>query len=800
VSQGNGFTNTFNFSFIIPLVAELFVTYVDTNDVEWPLSSSQYSVSGLDNPSGGVVTYPLTGSPIPIGSSLIIQRIVAYQQLTSLVNQSGYYPNVVEQALDNLTMQTQQLAAASQLALTVGQSSTAANLSLPSSSTIRSNNLIGFDASGNVDLYPITSSVGAGDLINEGPFVAGVGFTPGVTTSLVLSRSYGTAANVTVHYDGTYQGVDQYSINGDTITFIAPIPVGVNKVYIVGGTTLSMNVPSEDSIGINQLQASVLNFFAQVSTLSSSIGSTLIGFLQSGIGSVLRTIQLKLLDFPPTPADFGALGNGNDDTFALNKLVTAINLGTFNKMLLDKMYSVTGSLIITQNGIAVLGSGTLGSSGLNQLSATSDTLILQSTNPSSTRLFGALLNNFCIINNNVTPSSGVGLTLNGVNDCNIDNLLIADCFGGIKNLGGAGHNWTNIFITPGSYASNQSGSYCASFQLGADNAVPSEFAISNFDWKGQTVGNINGTQFGLQINCGDGLTFSNGHCGFSYAASLSVSIPSSPGYLDAINFNSVYFDGNYNGTNTSTPVGFQLFGTGNTLVSITFNNCKLINHTLHGASISDISSAGSVSFSNTEMSSNGSYGLVANSTGSMHLSIQGGRTYNNNMANGGSDAISLIGVTDYRIQNVEVFGNNDGNIGFNYPVGINVDSTSSSGIVTGNTFKNCAEPMSIASPFTTTGLNRLLGSTPSVASAAALPSTYLGFDFVLVTGTTNITSISGANIEGMTMTLQSIGILTISTGNNIHLASASNLTTTANTMLTLRNDGTVWREVSRSLG
>lgn len=272
VSQGNGFTNTFNFGFIIPLVAELFVTYVDTNDVEWPLSSSQYSVSGLDNPSGGVVTYPLAGSPIPIGSSLIIQRIVAYQQLTSLVNQSGYYPNVVEQALDNLTMQTQQLAAASQLALTVGQSSTAANLSLPSSSTIRSNNLIGFDANGNVDLYPITSSVGAGDLINEGPFVAGVGFTPGVTTSLVLSRSYGSDANVTVHYDAAYQGVDQYSINGDTITFIAPIPVGVNKVYIVGGTTLSVGIPS---------------------ALSQPNGSSLIGYNQGSTGAATITQQAK---------------------------------------------------------------------------------------------------------------------------------------------------------------------------------------------------------------------------------------------------------------------------------------------------------------------------------------------------------------------------------------------------------------------------------------------------------------------------------------------------------------------------
>lgn len=89
---------------------------------------------------------------------------------------------------------------------------------------------------------------GAGNLTSEGPFESGVGFTPGVTTTLTLSQSYVTNANVSVHFDGIYQGTDQYTLSGNNIIFNFAIPVGVNTVYIVGGTTLSILVPAVNSV------------------------------------------------------------------------------------------------------------------------------------------------------------------------------------------------------------------------------------------------------------------------------------------------------------------------------------------------------------------------------------------------------------------------------------------------------------------------------------------------------------------------------------------------------------------------
>ena len=111
---GNGATTLFPFGFIVSLASNLVVS-ITNNNVNPPtttiLSPSQYTVTGIGLETGGNITYPISGSPLPTGWSLTIQRIVPYQQNTSLTNQGAFYPQVVEACLDNLTMQTQQLAA-----------------------------------------------------------------------------------------------------------------------------------------------------------------------------------------------------------------------------------------------------------------------------------------------------------------------------------------------------------------------------------------------------------------------------------------------------------------------------------------------------------------------------------------------------------------------------------------------------------------------------------------------------------------------------------------------------------------
>lgn len=88
-------------------------------------------------------------------------------------------------------------------------------------------------------------------------------------------------------------------------------------------------------------------------------------------------------------------------------------------------------------------------------------------------------------------------------------------------------------------------------------------------------------------------------------------------------------------------------------------------------------------------------------------------------------------------------------------------------------------------------------NSPSVASASSItlpkfadnPSSYL------ITGTTSITSIVATGFSGRTITFKFNGILTVTNGSNLKLA--SNFVTASGSTLTLNCDGTTWYEVSR---
>jgi hypothetical protein len=84
----------------------------------------------------------------------------------------------------------------------------------------------------------------------------------------------------------------------------------------------------------------------------------------------------------------------------------------------------------------------------------------------------------------------------------------------------------------------------------------------------------------------------------------------------------------------------------------------------------------------------------------------------------------------------------------------------------------------------------------SVASAAALTLPQ-GVRVVTVTGTTGITSIVATGHSGHVVTLIFAGILTVTDGSNLKLASS--YTTTADDTLTLACDGVSWYEVARSV-
>ena len=178
------------------------------------------------------------------------------------------------------------------------------------------------DASGNViwteDNIIAPAPVAVGGMTDElglggtPGFAAGVDFVAGSTTTLTLSKIYGSTANLWIHFDAAEQGADSFTLSGTTLTFNAPIPVGVNKVYVKGGTALTIGTPGTATI----LDAMV--------AANANINSSKLSFLQQGSGAVARTVQNKFYDMVSI-RDFGAVGNGTTDDSAA--IQAALNSG-----------------------------------------------------------------------------------------------------------------------------------------------------------------------------------------------------------------------------------------------------------------------------------------------------------------------------------------------------------------------------------------------------------------------------------------------------------------------------------------
>ena len=124
-------------------------------------------------------------------------------------------------------------------------------------------------------------------------FVAGTDFTPGVSNSITLAGSYGSVSNVTVHFNGVYQSINQMqSLSGKTLTFTSNIPVGVTVIYVdsFAQAIVSTN-PPVGSVGVAQLAPDTLNYFLKASTLAASTGAGLVGTLDGTVQSDITALQ-----------------------------------------------------------------------------------------------------------------------------------------------------------------------------------------------------------------------------------------------------------------------------------------------------------------------------------------------------------------------------------------------------------------------------------------------------------------------------------------------------------------------------
>ena len=107
---GNGVTTSFSFAFKVFTTADVLVVLTNLSALETVLTlSTDYTVtlnSNQDSNPGGTVVLP---SALITGFLLTLSSQVGALQATDLTNQGGFYPSVLNTALDKLTILVQQL-------------------------------------------------------------------------------------------------------------------------------------------------------------------------------------------------------------------------------------------------------------------------------------------------------------------------------------------------------------------------------------------------------------------------------------------------------------------------------------------------------------------------------------------------------------------------------------------------------------------------------------------------------------------------------------------------------------------
>jgi hypothetical protein len=160
IYQGNASATTFAFAYKTYAKQELQVIISDGVTPQTLVLDSDYSVAlNADqvNTPGGSVTYPLSGSPLPAGFSLVVVSNVPNSQDASIPTGGAFNASIVELGFDRQQVQLQQFndTLNRTIRVPVGESISAP---LPAALT-RANYLLGFDGLGNpVAVVPVNGS------------------------------------------------------------------------------------------------------------------------------------------------------------------------------------------------------------------------------------------------------------------------------------------------------------------------------------------------------------------------------------------------------------------------------------------------------------------------------------------------------------------------------------------------------------------------------------------------------------------------------------------------------------------
>lgn len=296
---GNGVTTAFTVPFYFLDNTHLLVlrTQISTGAITTLTLSADYTVTGAGVAAGGTVT--CLSAPTS-DQKLSILRNIPLTQLTHYVENDPFPAASHERALDQLTMEVQQVNEAVGRALTLAKNtpSSTASTELPTPS---SNKLLGWNqtATGLQNVDPITLAT----IVAFGTAKADVFSGNGSQTVFTLTANPGALNNLDVSISGVTQKpvIDYTWTGGLTLTFTSAPPSGSQNILVRYLQGLPQGYTTADLV--------------QYTPYGTNPPTT-----------NLETVYRRVFNVK----DYGAIGDGaTDDTAAIQKALAAIEL--YNK-------------------------------------------------------------------------------------------------------------------------------------------------------------------------------------------------------------------------------------------------------------------------------------------------------------------------------------------------------------------------------------------------------------------------------------------------------------------------------------
>lgn len=300
--DGNGVTTSFPFTFKVFAAADLRVVRTAPSGGEADLVlDSDYSVSlngDQDANPGGTVTYPVSGSPLPADWRLTLIGDIDYLQPTDITNGGGFYPQVIENALDRNVMLIQQVAEEAGRSIRVAVSDdVTTGLELPAQAS-RADKVLGFDANGDFAVYDTSISVRAtgievftatsGQTVFTTPFT----YVPNASALLVFQNG----AILTPGVDFTETSGTEFTLAvgatlNDTVVALAGLDVtgGVQGDQIVDGSVTAAKLASTLNLSTKTLTLPAGTAAANLD--AESVTATM---LESSLNLIGKTISVSV--------------------------------------------------------------------------------------------------------------------------------------------------------------------------------------------------------------------------------------------------------------------------------------------------------------------------------------------------------------------------------------------------------------------------------------------------------------------------------------------------------------------------